>query len=139
MRKNYMKEHKNPYFILVFQDETNLACLKLLKRGFRHCFLYQVNNHREIIKIDSLSNLAEINIIKDMNPVSLINHMRKQGNICILLPHTHPAPKRMAPFLPMTCVEMVKRVIGLHSWFILTPWQLYKYSKEQIMNINIDI
>jgi len=30
-----------------------------------------------------------------------------------------------------SCVEFIKRVLGIHSCFILTPWQLYKYLNKE--------
>ena len=43
-----------------------------------------------------------------------------------------PAPidrtqKRPAPWRPFTCVEAIKRVLGIHARFIMTPWQLYRH------------
>ena len=42
-----------------------------------------------------------------------------------------PAPVRRdhlrpAPWGPFTCVEVVKRVLGLHDRWVVTPWQLYR-------------
>jgi hypothetical protein len=34
---------------------------------------------------------------------------------------------RMAPVLPFTCVEAVKRILGIHAWAVVTPWQLYRH------------
>jgi len=39
-----------------------------------------------------------------------------------------------APWMPHTCVEAVKRVIGLHARFIITPWQLYRHLMVQHEN-----
>ena len=32
-----------------------------------------------------------------------------------------------APFMLFTCVEAVKRVLGIHRRGIVTPWQLYRH------------
>ena len=37
------------------------------------------------------------------------------------------APKRFAPPLPFSCVEGAKRILGIHAWTVVTPWQLYKF------------
>ena len=42
-----------------------------------------------------------------------------------------PQPKTAAPWGPFTCVEAVKRVLGVRARFILTPWRLYKFLREQ--------
>jgi len=35
--------------------------------------------------------------------------------------------KRVSPFLPYSCVECVKRILGIHAAWVLTPWQLFRY------------
>lgn len=32
-----------------------------------------------------------------------------------------------APYMPYTCVEAVKRVLGIRAWSICTPWRLYQF------------
>jgi hypothetical protein len=34
-------------------------------------------------------------------------------------------PRVLAPIRPFTCVEAVKRVLGLRAPWVFTPWQLY--------------
>ena len=44
----------------------------------------------------------------------------------------------MAPLAPATCVEAVKRVLGIHAWPIITPRQLYDYLlKDETKNLDI--
>ena len=31
---------------------------------------------------------------------------------------------------PWTCVEVVKSLLGIRSWWVRTPWQLYQYVKR---------
>jgi hypothetical protein len=42
-----------------------------------------------------------------------------------------PAPRRPAPLRPYTCVEAVKRILGLHAPWVITPWQLYGLLRKQ--------
>jgi len=39
--------------------------------------------------------------------------------------------KRPAPPMIFTCVEAVKRILGIHSVRIFTPWQLYRHLIKQ--------
>lgn len=39
--------------------------------------------------------------------------------------------QKMAPVLPFTCVEALKRLLGIHSMRIWTPYQLYTFLKHQ--------
>jgi len=38
---------------------------------------------------------------------------------------------KQAPWMPFSCVEAVKRVLGIHKSFILTPWQLYRFLRKE--------
>ncbi|MEK9725491.1 MAG: hypothetical protein VW405_18710, partial [Rhodospirillaceae bacterium] len=37
------------------------------------------------------------------------------------------APARIAPVRPFTCVEAVKRVLGVRAPWALTPWQFFSW------------
>jgi hypothetical protein len=34
-------------------------------------------------------------------------------------------------FGPITCVEVAKTGLGINSWRVRTPWQLFKYLRER--------
>jgi hypothetical protein len=38
---------------------------------------------------------------------------------------------RLAPVRPFTCVEAVKRLIGIHAPWTLTPWQLFGHLTDE--------
>jgi hypothetical protein len=38
---------------------------------------------------------------------------------------------RAAPANIFSCVEVIKRFLGIHARRILTPWQLYSYLKKE--------
>jgi hypothetical protein len=40
--------------------------------------------------------------------------------------------QKILPPMMFTCVEAVKRIIGLRGWWILTPWQLYAALAKRI-------
>lgn len=43
---------------------------------------------------------------------------------------THSVPLSAPPWgflVPATCVSVVKGVLGIRAWWVLTPYQLYKY------------
>ena len=45
--------------------------------------------------------------------------------------------KRPAPLMVFTCVEAVKRVLGLHRRLVFTPWQLYRHLLNDFYNKEI--
>lgn len=127
----------NSNILLSFTDKTNLPILKFLKRGFRHCSIYIQIDH-DIFLIDPLSNLLIINKVKERSMVQLIDRLKDEDNICLLIPTRPSAPTSPTFPLPLTCVEITKRLLAIQNPYILTPWQLYKLLLEQNMNIYID-
>ena len=110
--------------LVVFVDESGLKCLRGLRRGFRHCFI-AVRSPRGWVICDPLSHQMDLSIVEDYSPAELAAWYRDYG-LLVAETHVRPAPLRPAPIRPFTCVEMVKRVLGLHAPWVLTPWQLYR-------------
>jgi hypothetical protein len=74
---------------------------------------------------DPLSHQTDLSIVDGLSPPELAAWYRDYG-LLVVETHIRPAPLRPAPIRPFTCVEMVKRVLGLHAPWVLTPWQLYR-------------
>ncbi len=112
---------------VAFTGKTDLPWLKVLKKGFRHCFVV-LHDGRRWISVDPLAGHTDIIVHDDLPPDFELTEWLKREGGCRVLPaplnrtHTKPAP--MAAF---SCVEAVKRVLGLHERWIFTPWQLYKH------------
>ena len=118
---------------IVFTDETDLWFLKGLKNGFRHCFLVTQQDNRWIL-IDPRSDKTDIQILPHPHHFNLPRYFIGQGNTVVKIPALN-TPKRIASVLPISCVEIIKRVIGLHQWWVITPRQLYsaliKYEQKE--------
>lgn len=113
-----------PLALVVFCDGTELAWLRLLKPGFRHVFV-ALRDGPHWVTLDPLSPHMEV-VVQDLPPgFDLARWFRDRG---LTVVETVPDRSRRtpAPWAPFTCVEAVKRVLGLHAPFILTPWQLYR-------------
>jgi hypothetical protein len=109
---------------VVFSGHCELAWLKILKPGFRHCYVL-LNDGTHWISVDPMSNYIDINVHTLPPEFDLPQWLHDRGHTVALAPlrRTH----KEAPWMPFTCVEAVKRVIGLHARKILTPWQLYQH------------
>lgn len=109
---------------VIFSGQADLPWLKILKPGFRHCAVL-LNDGRNWITIDPLSNYTDIVVHQVPVDFNLPQWMRNRGFTAVPAPlHRHHRP---APFALFSCVESVKRVLGIHKRFIFTPWQLYRH------------
>lgn len=109
---------------VVFSGQTDLSFLKYLKPGFRHCFAVIRDGARWLI-VDPMSHRLEVSAAQVDSGFDLPGWLSQRGYRVV------PAPARLfrhrvAAPLPFTCVEAMKRLIGLHDWRVFTPWQLYR-------------
>lgn len=115
---------------VVFSGQTDLPWLKCLKPGFRHCYVL-LNDGYHWVSIDPLFPYTEI-IVHHVSPAfDLPKWLEGRGHRTVYCPVARPL-KKTASVSVFTCVEAVKRIIGLHNWRVHTPWQLYKYLTRKI-------
>lgn len=109
---------------VVFSGQTDLPWLWVLRRGFRHCFVILRANDKWI-SIDPLAHKTEVGLHSLPSDFDLPSWLKNRG-LTVIETDVRQAPKQSAPPMLFTCVEMVKRILGMHDWRILTPWQLYR-------------
>jgi hypothetical protein len=109
---------------VVFSGQTDLPWLKVLKPGFRHCFVL-LNDGKHWVSFDPLSNYTDISVHHVPGNFDLPGWLQNRGHK--VAPANLKRTRKPAPFMLFTCVEAVKRVLGLHKKFIITPWQLYRH------------
>ncbi len=111
---------------VVFSGQTDLTWLKCLKPGFRHCYVL-INDGERWTSIDPLSHVTEVAVHHHVpTDFDLPDWLSRRG-MTVVPAFIQRNIKTPAPFMLFTCVEAVKRLLGLHRRFILTPWQLYKF------------
>ncbi len=111
--------------LVVFRDQTEIAWLRGLRRGFRHCAVWVRAGDLWIVQ-ESLSNRTILGVWTADREADLVAALHAAGHL-VVRARVRPAPRRLAPPLPFSCVEAVKRVLGIHAWRVLTPWQLYRH------------
>lgn len=121
--------------LVAFTDRTDIAGLRLLRRGFRHCAVW-VRAGDLWIGHESLSNQTYTGFIAGVDEGQLRGALRAAG-YRVVRTRIAAAPRRLAPVLPVTCVEAVKRLLGLQRWGILTPWQLYRHLIRERRNLHL--
>lgn len=116
-----------PQAWVVFFGDTDIAWLKILKPGFRHCAVL-MDDGQNWITIDPLSNYTDVTVHPFPHEFNLPLWMRDTGHKVV--PAQITRSMRPAPIGIYSCVEAVKRVLGLHCWQIITPWQLYRHLRK---------
>jgi hypothetical protein len=117
-----------PRALVVFGGEPAARWLRLLKPGFRHCFV-ALDDGVSWLTLDPLSHRLELAATAVPSAFDLAAHCRDRGLLVVEV--TPPAvPLKPAPLGFFTCVEAVKRALGLHARRVLTPHQLYRHLKK---------
>jgi hypothetical protein len=116
---------------VVFSGMTEISWLKLLKPGFRHCYVL-INDGERWVSIDPLSHMTEVSVHHHVPAeFDLPGWLRSRGNKVVQASLKRDL-KSAAPVMFFTCVEAVKRILGIHKRGIVTPWQLYRHLKFAI-------
>ena len=111
---------------VVFSGQTEISWLKFLKPGFRHCYVL-INDGERWMSLDPLSHVTEVSVHHHVPAdFELPAWLESRGNRVVKAPMNRDITKP-APFMIFTCVEAVKRVLGIHRRGIVTPWQLYRH------------
>jgi hypothetical protein len=111
---------------VVFCSEADLPWLRILKPGYRHCFVL-MHDGKSWLSLDPLLNHTEVQVHHHVPAgFDLPRWLAARGQKVIAAPVSR-ARREPAPLRLYTCVEAVKRVLGLHARFVFTPWQLYRH------------
>lgn len=112
---------------VVFTGKTEIRWLRFLRRGFRHCFVL-LNDGHHWVSVDPLSSYTDILVHHVPADFDFPAWMEKRGYRVLKAPITRSMT--VAPIGIFSCVEAVKRILGLHKRWIITPFQLHQYLKS---------
>lgn len=114
--------------LVVFVDQTEAAWLRLLKPGFRHCFAALRQEAGLWLICDPLKHRIETAVVEPARELALAEAYLALGHqVC--LGWTRPPTAVGRPPIPgvLTCVAIVKRLIGLRCPTVITPHQLHRH------------
>lgn len=121
-------EQKRAY--VVFTDKTTIPMLGVLTRGFRHCFVL-LHNGLYWTRVEPMANRMHIDVFTHLDPAyDLPDALRTQGHAVIEAKINYTEDGSL--FTVLSCVSVVKRIIGLHKPLIQTPFQLYQHLSKEI-------
>lgn len=113
--------------VVAFVDAPDLAWLRWLKPGFRHCFA-ALNDGEGWIALDPLAGRTEVRRLPLPAESDAALWYEAQGFACVRLTLSR-LPRRVSGLrwlcVPSTCVGQVQRLVGLPG-LPLTPWRLYR-------------
>lgn len=113
------------YALVAFTGRTELWWLRLLKPGFRHCFAL-IEDASGWIVCDALAHRLSLSVLPPRPAAVMFGQLLEAGYVVVPV-RPRSAPRRAAMAVPFTCVEAVKRLLGLRARRILTPWQLFRH------------
>lgn len=120
---------------MIFGGNIRVGLSRFFKSGFKHCFVCLETNGGWII-YDPLSFGTEVDVLVGI-PTAIsagIDHVERfylsQGYVCVRVGIT-PLERKVLPLTLFTCTEAVKRILGIREWWIITPFQLFKYLRRQ--------
>ena len=123
--------------LVVFSSDTQLWWLRFLKKGFKHCFTV-LSNADNLVVIDALRNRTEICVMSSFPLERLQILLEANGYITVRTKVRHNIGNAVSLGI-FSCVEMVKRILGIHKASIITPYRLYKFlNKDKNMKIVLD-
>ena len=101
-------------------------CLQHMKQNFSHVAVYRRSGLPGwIVGIDCC---AENLVIEEM-PLQSFFKMITEKNITCIDVDVQDGEIQAKGFI--TCVSIAKHYLGVDNWFIITPYQLYKYLKKK--------
>ncbi len=109
---------------LVFTNQTDFKALYMLKSGFRHCFVV-MKKDGQWLSIDPMAHFTEVT----MQECGIVKYLDDLNYQIIEVPNPAILQKAAPPMI-LTCVEVCKRLLGIHKITILTPWQLYRHVQK---------
>lgn len=114
--------------LVIFSDNTGLWWLRFLKAGFRHCFMI-LETDRGYVWLDPLSQRFTVKLLDGVEYGTLKRWYENRG-MNVLSVDVNERGNAAFPLGVMSCVEVIKRVIGIRDRMIWTPWQLYQNLKK---------
>lgn len=134
MNKIFAPEQPQSKAWVVFSGQTDMRWLKVLKPDFRHCYVI-LHDGEHWASVDPMSSYMDVMIHQLPSEFDLPLWLKDRG--LHVVPASVSREAKQAPLMMFTCVEAVKRILGIHKRWIITPWQLYRHlSKTNEANLH---
>lgn len=122
--------------LVAFTGQTQIAWLRWLKPGFRHCFCV-IRDGEHWLLYEPLSNRTVVSILR-LPPGEDVGTWLAGLGMRVVPARPRPSRPRVLPWFPFTCVEAVKRVLAIRAWRIITPYQLFRALAREAADKGLD-
>lgn len=112
--------------LVVFSGKADLSWLRLLRPGFRHCFVL-LDLGGVWVCVNPLAHRTSVELWPLDPTTDLAVWLRAQEGLRVVESVVRHPPRRASPICIFSCVEAVKRVLGIQERWVLTPGQLYDH------------
>lgn len=109
--------------IVIFSGQSDLRILRLLKPGFRHCCL-MIEVDQNWVFYNPMSHVTTMRIYSGLSLDEIVSWFHYCGHIVVCCRVSSPRNIDVS-VRPYTCVEAVKRMLGITAPRVVTPWQLF--------------
>ncbi|MCW8915041.1 MAG: hypothetical protein OQK24_04215 [Magnetovibrio sp.] len=110
--------------MVAFGGHAEYKSLRLLRPGFRHCFAV-IESQGNWVMYNPLSIGTQLDIWPAGSEETLCLWL-EEHDYKVIMAEVKPLDLAPLPWSIFSCVEAVKRVLGVRAPWIMTPWQLYK-------------
>ena len=121
-KKKLGEAYRYPYAMVAFGGKKTYWWTRFLRKGFYHCLVLFGDGYEWII-VDPVLGFTDLIKVKNSNAEDTLENM----GYTLLDVTVNLNYKKVNHLRPLTCVETVKRFLGITNPFIFTPYQLYKY------------
>ena len=111
---------------VVFSGESEISWVRwMFRRGFRHCYAI-INDGTKWVTFDPLAHKSEVAVHHQLPSEFDLPEWLKARGLRVLKVGVPTFKEKPMPPALFTCVEAMKRLIGVRKMRIFTPYQLYK-------------
>lgn len=113
--------------LAIFHDHGSAAICRFLKPGFRHCFVCLAADDAWIL-FDPRAGVPVLEIVADVD-FDLAGFYQSRGFTVVETIRRNT--EGGFPLMVATCVGVAKRMLGIRSPLVQTPWRLYRHLTEK--------
>ncbi|MBR7159293.1 MAG: hypothetical protein IKD08_06455 [Alphaproteobacteria bacterium] len=116
--------------LVIFGGRSDIWWLRFLKKGFKHCFVVLFDNKKGIgVLVDPLCSRTVVDVSFLENTDFLRDFFEANGYTVVETFIRSPNPRTVTLGM-FSCVQVVKRILGVHKKSIVTPYKLYRFLQK---------